>query len=190
MKTVERTMSPCRKCGGLMTKSVRPEHTEDLGGVVVKILNAVQVRRCEACGTEMVAIPDLDGLARAAAISRALEPARLAGRELKFLRRVMDMTQKEFAEAMELTPETVSRWENDVRGVGGMCEKLVRHNICALLYKAARARPYDPAVIAHMRFEALPEGGTLPPIEMVRVRIENPNTSDGEDITNGWAMAA
>lgn len=184
-------MSRCKKCEGLMTKSVRAEHTEDLGGVVVKVLNAVQVRRCEACNTEMVAIPDMDGLARAAAISRALKPARLAGRELKFLRRVLDMSQKEFAEAMTLTAETVSRWENDARGVGGMCEKLVRHNICALLYKAVKGRPYDPAVIARMQFEPAPEGDGLPPIEMVRVWVENPHADDGDDEeTKGWAMAA
>lgn len=178
-------MHRCRKCKELMEKSVLPEHTEDLGGVVVKLLNAAQVSRCTSCDTNMIAIPDMDGLARAAAISRALIPVRLAGRELKFLRRALDMSQKEFAEAMELTPETVSRWENDARGVGGMCEKLVRHNICALLYKDTKGRPYDPAVIANMRFTALPEGESLPPIEMVRVRVVNESP-----ITDGWANAA
>src|SRR5215813_991162 len=42
----------------------------------------------------------------------------------------------------------------------------------------AAARPacqgfYDPAVIAHMEFTTLPEGKTLPPIRMVRVRLQN-----------------
>ena len=178
-------MDLCRKCKELMEKSVLAEHTEDLGGVVVKLLNAVQVMRCATCDTKMVAIPDMDGLARAAAISRALIPVRLAGRELKFMRRALDMSQKEFAEAMELTPETVCRWENDVRGVGGMNEKLVRHNICALLYKHTKGRPYDPAVIANMRFTKLPEGKSVPPIEMVRVRVVNESPT-----TDGWAMAA
>ena len=126
-------MHRCRKCGGLMEKSIRTEHTEDLGGVVVKVLNAVQVLRCDNCKTEMLAIPDMDGLCRATAISRSLNPVRLSGREVKFLRRVLDMTQVKFAEAMELAPESVSRWENDARGIGGACEKLVRHNICAII---------------------------------------------------------
>jgi len=172
-----------------MEKSIRAEHTEDLGGVVVKLLKAVEVLRCDKCKTEMVAIPDIDGLGRATAISRALNPVRLSGREVKFLRRVLDMTQAKFAEAMELTPESVSRWENDARGVGGACEKLVRHNTCALLYKAAKGRPYDPAVITNMRFVELPDGIELPPIEMVRVRVKNDGDAEGD----GWgemAMAA
>jgi hypothetical protein len=96
------------------------------------------------------------------------------------------MTQKDFAAGMELAPETVSRWENDARGVGGMCEKLVRHNICALLYKETKGRPYDPAVIAHMKFVALPESEAVPLLEMVRVRITNDCTAN----VDGWAMAA
>ena len=179
-------MQRCRKCGGLTERSILPEHVEDLGGVVVKVLNAVQVMRCADCKVEAIAIPDVDGLARAVAISRALNPIRLVGHELKFLRRVLDMTKKDFAAAMELAPETVSRWETDARGVGGMCEKLVRHNICALLYKETRGRPYDPAVIAQMKFAALREGEKLPPIEMVRVRIQNDNSPNADS----WAMAA
>ncbi len=182
-------MHRCKKCGGLMEKSTRPEHTEDLGGVVVKVLNAVQVLRCAKCNTEMVAIPDEEGLGRATAISRALNHVRLSGREVKFLRRVLDMTQVEFAKAMELTPESVSRWENDARGVGGACEKLVRHNICALLYKDAKGRPYDPAVITNMCIVELAEGTVLPPIEMVRVRISTSDDADG-DSWGEMAMAA
>jgi len=172
-------MRRCTKCGGLILKSVRAEHTEDLGGVVVKILNAVQVRSCPACKTEMVAIPDLDDLGRATAISRALNPIRLAGKEVKFFRRVLDMTQAEFAKAMDLKAETVSRWENDTRGVGGACEKLTRHNTCALLSKIARGRPYDPADIARMELVEPETGYVVPPIPMVRVRVSNvaPNDS-------------
>ncbi len=173
-------MHRCRKCGGLMERSTRAEHTEDLEGVVVNVLNAVQVASCAKCKTEMVAIPDEDGLTRATAISRALNPVRLSGREVKFLRRVLDMTQPEFAKAMDLAPESVSRWETDARGVGIACEKLkVRHNICALLYKEAKGRPYDPAVIAHMKFKTLPEGKTLPPMRMVRVRVQTDSPEDG-----------
>jgi DNA-binding transcriptional regulator YiaG len=179
-------MRRCGKCKGLMEKSIRPEHTEDLGGVVVKILNAVQVFRCERCDSEMVAIPDMEGLAYATVISRALNPVRLNGHEVKFMRRALDMTQAEFATAMDLTPETVSRWETNARGVGGACEKLTRHNVCALLSKGAKGRPYDPAVIAKMEFVELPKGQNIPPIEMVRVRITDETAVDGD----GWGEMA
>ncbi len=76
-------MRRCDKCKGLMERSVRPEHVEDLGGLVVKVLNATQVLRCTDCNEELVSIPDMEGLAYAAAISRALNPVRLSGPEVK-----------------------------------------------------------------------------------------------------------
>ncbi len=174
----------CTKCkNGLVERSVKPEHVEDLGGLVVKVLNAVVVQRCSTCSDEMTGIPDMQGLARAAAMARALNPARLSGKEVRFIRRALDMTQKEFAEAMDLSPEHVSRWENDHRGVGGASEKLVRHNVCALLHKEGICE-YDPKVIANMRFTAAPEGG-LSAIEMVRVRIQH--RADDESM---WSEAA
>ena len=183
-------MRRCGKCKGLMVKSIRPEHTEDLGGVVVTVLNAVQVYHCSTCDTDMVAIPDMDGLAYATAISRALDPIRLRGREVKFFRRVLDMTQTEFATAMNLAAaETVSRWENDTRGVGGACEKLTRHNVCALLSKMARGRPYDPAVIAKMELVEVAEDYVPPPLKMVRVRVTDA-AADGDSWGEMAAAAA
>jgi DNA-binding transcriptional regulator YiaG len=168
-----------------MEKSIKAEHTEDLGGVVVKVLNAAQVYHCGSCDEEIVVIPDMDGLVRSVAIARALNPVRLGGAEVKYLRRVLDMTQVDFAKAMDLTAETVSRWENDARGLGLACEKLVRHNVCALIYKETRGRPYDASVIANMQFRVLKEGKSLPPIEMVRVRVP-----DNDERENEWGQLA
>jgi putative zinc finger/helix-turn-helix YgiT family protein len=178
-------MRRCTKCqNGLMERMVKPEHVEDLGGIVVKVLNAVVVQRCSSCGDELIGIPDMQGLARAAAMVRALNPVRLGGKEVRFIRRALDMTQKEFAEKMDLSHEHVSRWENDHNGVGGMSEKLMRHNVCALL-QIEGVYDYDPKSIANMHFRSAPDGG-LPPIEMVRVRV--PHRADGEE--SAWSEAA
>lgn len=177
-------MTGCNKCKGLMERTVQPEHIEDLGGLVVKVKDAVIVQRCSACGEEMTAIPDPEGLARAAAMARALNPIALSGKEVRFMRRVLDMTQKEFAEKMELAPETVSRWENDRNGVGGMSEKLVRHNICALLHKEGMC-DYDPKAIVNMRITEPAKNG-IELMGFVRVRI--PVVADGED--TAWSEAA
>lgn len=168
-----------------MERSVKPEHIEDLGGIVVKVLNAVVVQRCATCTEEMTGIPDMQGLARAAAMARALHPACLTGKEVRFIRRALDMTQKEFAAAMELSHEHVSRWENDRKGVGGASEKLVRHNACALLHKEGICE-YDPKVIANMRLRAAPNDG-MPPIEMVRVRLQHHSDDHDESM---WSEAA
>ncbi len=69
--------------------------------------------------------------------------------------------------------ETISRWENNVRGISGTIEKLLRHNICALLYKSVPAAEYDPEVVTHMRFRPLDPDVTLPPIVVDRVLIKH-----------------
>lgn len=65
----------------LLERSVKQEHIEDLGGVVVKIINAVKVFKCTGkdCGEEVTGIPDMQGLVHAAAVYRALDPMRLSG---------------------------------------------------------------------------------------------------------------
>jgi putative zinc finger/helix-turn-helix YgiT family protein len=171
----------CKCKNGLLERSVKQEHVEDFGGLVVKVLNAVVVQRCSACSEEMIGIPDLQGLARAAAMARAQSPERLAGKEVRFIRRALDMKQKDFAAAMDLSAEHVSRWENDHNGIGGASEKLVRHNVCALLSEGSCE--YDPKAIANMVFVPFPEGG-IAPIEMVRVRV-----SHSEDETM-WSEVA
>jgi hypothetical protein len=67
---------------------------------------------------------------------------------------------------MDLSPEHVSRWENDHKGLGGAGEKLVRHNVCALLSDGSCE--YAPKTIANMQFVPFPDDG-ISPIEMVRV---------------------
>lgn len=174
--------SECRK--GLLQKTIKPEHEEDLGGIVVRLLNSVQLYKCTNCDYEEVVIPDLEGLAKAVALIRALNPVRLSGSELKFIRKTLDMTQKEFAEKMDLAPETLSRWENNHPGTGEYSEKLLRHNVCALLYKDVLAVSYDPAIIANMRLA--PRNEFHPPIEMELVRV----AKDNMERLDAWDKAA
>jgi DNA-binding transcriptional regulator YiaG len=76
-----------------------------------------------------------------------------------FIRRALDQTQKDFAEAMDLSAEHVSRWENDHKGIGAASENLVRDNVCALLSEGCE---YDPKTIANMQFIPYPDEDCLP----------------------------
>lgn len=181
-------MRRCDKCKtGLLERSVKREHIEDLGGVVVKIINAVKVFKCtgEDCGDEAIGIPDMQGLVHAAAVYRALDPVRLDGKEVRFMRRALDMTQVEFGAIMDLTPEHVSRWETGAKGIGSATEKLMRHNLCALLYKDVLALDYDPSVIANMHFVELKQGAQREPMEMHRVLVKHDHQT-----TNAWDVTA
>lgn len=174
-------MFNCAACGGRVgVKSVLPSYEIDLG-MKVRLINSVIRETCAACEDGSIEIPDLEGLAKAAAMARALVPIRLTGKEVRFMRNAMDMTGREFASAMELTPETVSRWENGGRGVGGASEKLLRHNICALLHSETAAFDYDPAEIARMRIHTAPEDFEFPVMELRRVMVKA-----GGDTEEAW----
>ena len=177
-------MPMCTECGATVVKTtILPEYEIDLGGLRVKLVNAVIREVCEACGDATIEIPDIGGLARVAAMARALLPLRLNGEEIRFIRKALDMNGREFAQAMELTPETVSRWENGVPGVGGYVEKLLRHNVCALLHSKTPAIVYDPVSITHMRIINTPEGFVLPTLEFRRVLVK-----DKRDTEETWGQ--
>lgn len=161
----------CAECGeGRYEELILPTHREDIGGVTVNLKNTVTVRRCPNCGDEQTMIPDMRGLVRVAALCRALIPVQLEAGDIKLMRRALGMTQRDFAAAMEVTPETVSRWEREGgAGAGGYAEKLVRYGVCSLLKEHVPHIDVDTAVITKMQVYRLPEGETLPIPEIERV---------------------
>ena len=98
-----------------------PVHEENLMGIPV-ILKDAAVVESDAAGDETVTIPDMDALVIAIAVNRCLEPGKLAGAEIRFMRKALGMTQAEFADTLEIDPATVSRWENDGQVLGGFAE--------------------------------------------------------------------
>lgn len=82
--------------------------------------------RCPACGEEEVSIPDVEGLQSALARWLAEQPARLTGAQVRFLRKVMGWSGRAFALLISVTPETVSRWENEKEPIGVIAERLLR----------------------------------------------------------------
>lgn len=166
-------MTKCLECGcPNMMHTILDEWVEDLGGVTVKLFDAVHCYTCQKCGNRETEIPHLKSLVRTAAIARALIPVKLSGPEIRFMRRALDMTQEEFGDAMGVgAKETVSRWETDAKGMGEFTEKTIRHNICALLHEQEPSFAYNPADITKMRVHELEEGVVLAPIELQLVRV-------------------
>jgi hypothetical protein len=80
------------------------------------------------CGTAVVlaAVPTL---LRIVAYCFAFKPARLRGRELRFIRNVLRRSAKDFAKVVSFTPEHLSRVENETEGVSALVDKLVRARI-------------------------------------------------------------
>ncbi|MCA3416073.1 MAG: hypothetical protein INF84_15865, partial [Roseomonas sp.] len=70
----------------------------------VVLINAA-VEHVDAAGNVLgVSVPDLEGLAAAVAVARAFLPVELTGAEVRFMRKVIGMSAKDFAEALKLDP--------------------------------------------------------------------------------------
>lgn len=115
----------CTACGGQL-KSRREDYRYDLSGLPGITLVDVEVRRCGRCGDYEVAIPRIDALHRAIAQAVIRKPARLAGAEIRYLRKWLGWSGVDFAAHMGTTPETVSRWERGSQPIGPTADRLLR----------------------------------------------------------------
>jgi putative zinc finger/helix-turn-helix YgiT family protein len=96
----------------------------------------IELLTCDDCDEEMASIPRLEELHRVLAFAIATHPARLVGTEIRFLRKYLGWSGKDFAATMGVQPETVSRWENDRERIGLVSDRLLRTMVL-------RLRPVD-----------------------------------------------
>ena len=73
-----------------------------------------------------VAVKNVDGLLRAIGRQLATEKKVLTGKELRFLRKQMDLTQAELGHFVDLSSQQVARWEKGEYEIPGAAETLVR----------------------------------------------------------------
>jgi putative zinc finger/helix-turn-helix YgiT family protein len=114
----------CTECGNAMTKSVG-EHRYAESGLDNVILHGVTKYECERCGAKRVVIPAIAQLHRAIARELARKPARLVPAEVAFLRDHLELSNKEFAELMGVSPEHASRWTSSDQ-IGVPAERFLR----------------------------------------------------------------
>lgn len=76
---------------------------------------------------EGVAIEDIPGLHRAIGQILIRKPSRLTGKEFRFLRGELGLSQKRIAALFETTEQNIGRWERgDVEEVPGPADRLIR----------------------------------------------------------------
>ena len=163
-------MKKCQACHGRIIAKTLAVFEDDLLGIPVILLDAAVEERCEECGSVVAtAIPDLDGLIAAAAVTRAMNVVKLMGDEIRFLRKAIGVSGKNLAAALEVAPETLSRWENGKDPIGPSSEKLLRMIVAGVLSTKAPAVDVDVDAIVNMRIQSV--RSNIEPSRMVFERV-------------------
>lgn len=136
-------------CKNETRERIQIHHTDLLGVEIV--LHDVAVRvHCGDCGCSSYSIPYMDGLVSAVAMLRIKEPMKLFGKDIKFLRKAAELTAVSLARILEVSPETLSRWENDRAPIGAAAEKLFRLTMADMFKDNAPCIHYSPSEIFNM----------------------------------------
>lgn len=80
-------------------------------GLSTVVLEGLPIFRCSECGEEKLRIPQEQELYDILARALLCKPDTLSGKELRFLRSVAGMNLAEFAESLQVTTQTLQRWE-------------------------------------------------------------------------------
>jgi DNA-binding transcriptional regulator YiaG len=165
-----------------MDSAVMPQYITNELGIPIVIFNSVYKNVCKNCGEESHLIQYPDRLIAAAAVGRCKMPLKLTGKEIKFVRKAMDMSSKELAEHLDVAAETFSRWENDKAPIAPMNEKMLRLSACIKLGSLAPAMDFKIQDILNMNIRAVraPDEDVCMAFELVRFKEakEKPTTEE------------
>lgn len=73
-----------------------------------------------------ISISNIDGLHQAIGLALVTDKKALTPKELRFLRKEMNLTQAELAQRLGLSDQQVARWEKGESEISGPAEKLTR----------------------------------------------------------------
>jgi len=119
-------MMICPECRMPMTSTKQEAHRYRECGLSNVTLKNVDVHSCPFCGEAALSIPRLGELHELIAFTLVQKETRLAGEDVRFLRKYLGWSAVQFASIMGVSRETVSRWETDAAPMGTTAERLLR----------------------------------------------------------------
>jgi DNA-binding transcriptional regulator YiaG len=175
-------------CGGCVCPKVEtrliPAYEADLLGAPFRVMleDAVREEWCSSCNTKLkTTIPDLDGLLRAVARTRALCSRRLTGAEIKFFRHAMGWKGKKLAASLGLSPEHLSRCEHGTKQLSVPVEKWLRVFVLhKVVSKEVRER-VDIDEILDMKILPVWDVGNPLELHFYRGRLNKSERTEGND---------
>jgi putative zinc finger/helix-turn-helix YgiT family protein len=125
-----RLVEVCSQCGGkARTKTDQYAYRES--GLDNVTLIGIDLIECGNCGNKDPVIPHINELRSVIAEALISKPARLSGRELRYLRKYLELSAREFSKLIHVDPSTLSKWENGEDKVGPQSDLVVRALIAA-----------------------------------------------------------
>jgi DNA-binding transcriptional regulator YiaG len=139
--------APNQVCG----RQVLTEFVDEQMGLPVVLIESA--REAENNGASGVIIPDLAGLEAAMAVARISDEFKLNGQEIRFLRRAIGVKAVELAKFLDVTPETMSRWENGREPISTNAERVFRMRVYNTLKGKAPGVKCDLNSIIEMKYQ-------------------------------------
>jgi len=115
----------CLKCGAKMQVS-HETRKDTTSGLPYVVFLRIEVRRCTKCGEEEIVIPKVTEYHQKLANMLVRKTGRLTPAEIKYLRKHLGWSGQDFARHMNVTGETVSRWEHGHENMSATAERLLR----------------------------------------------------------------
>jgi putative zinc finger/helix-turn-helix YgiT family protein len=116
----------CDICqGNIVTKTQHTFHYTECGLDNVYLKN-VDVRICQSCNERSVRIPKILELHATLGRAIAMQPCPLRGQDIRFLRKQLGYSAKEWATLLRTDASTLSRWENGQQDIGSQSDTLIR----------------------------------------------------------------
>ena len=132
----------------------RPYHYTQCGLDDIYLLNGYRIHNT-AHGTG-VSVEDVEGLHQAVGDHIARSKGQLSGKEIRFLRKLMDLTQAELGLLLGVDVQTVARWEKGQTSIHGSADRMIR-----LLFMAHKDGAVDVVetanILAHLDSTEAPQ---------------------------------
>jgi putative zinc finger/helix-turn-helix YgiT family protein len=114
----------CRK-GEIRIKRQQTYHYQECGLDNVYLTNT-DLRVCDACGTKVPRLQKMPELHATIARAVAMQPCPLRGQDVRFLRKQLGYSAKQWATLLRTDASTLSRCENNQQKFGTQSDSLIR----------------------------------------------------------------
>lgn len=151
----------CGACGAT-APIMKGKFRFDRIGVPVILYN-IELIKC-SCGNAEPIIGDLNDLMDVVARAIVVKHTPLTGHEVRFLRKYVGKSAREFSVGIGIDPSTLSRWENSQTPIGRIGERLVRVLTMALSSSLKDERPRAWEIVSDI--DERPKRGKVSQLEV------------------------